>query len=370
MLIVIFFLLGDSIMGAPSENGACVPGEPMKWAVYKEVYLELLEARTPNTVYADNVRRTLDRFTQYRGLALTELDRITQLDLELYVARRQKDRWRDKPLTNKTLNNEIQILNTAFTKAGPRDRRGPGRRNLGLMQDPPYMEPFPEYEREAVVLTTEQLQAFLEAAKRTKYPKIPGCTAPRFWMSALLLDLVTSLRRRALLFIPRPDDRTLLELREIVLPPELNKTRKQLRISLGGGEAGAQVAEILAALPTKPGEPLLPWIGRNGKRLSLGHFSNMIGRIQRDAGISDADRIRIKDIRSTAGTLVADEFGDAVAKKKLGHSPRTNTLHLHYKSYKPRESDAAASSFLAQLALPEIRTQLQLFDGDSQESCA
>ena len=55
--------------------------------------------------------------------------------------------------------------------------------------------------------------------------------------------------------------------------------------------------------------------------------------------------------------LAIAAFGDAVAKKKLGHSPTTNTLDVNYKSRAPREKDVEASDHLAEMILPFIDRQ-------------
>ena len=102
------------------------------------------------------------------------------------------------------------------------------------------------------------------------------------------MGLVSSLRHGGLLRIPRPDDYTLLDLIQIVLPANLSKTRNIVRISLGT----KRVAEMLHSLPSKVGEPLLPWLDCKGRRMGLTHFTNTMANFQRAAGIADCDRVK------------------------------------------------------------------------------
>ena len=332
---------------------------PMKWAVYKEIYVSLQRV-THKSGHPENVRRVLDRFTHYCNLIGADLEEISQHDFDMYVARRREDEWRGKPISNRTINNEIDILNAAFAKAGPKLATRSGRENYGYLETtPPFKQPLEEDESEPVCVGGETIAAFMRAVTdHARVPNVDGCTPYNFWLCVLLLGGITGLRRGALLQIPRPDDVMLRDRRELVLPAHLNKARtgrrrkrKPLRFSLGRND---RVIELLVNLPSKPGEQLLPWRRNSGRPMTLGYFSNTMAEIQRAAGISDADRLKLKYLRSTAGTEIADVFGDAVAKKKLGHSPTTNTLDTNYKSRAPREKDIEASDHLANMILPFI----------------
>ncbi|ODA28048.1 hypothetical protein [Planctopirus hydrillae] len=327
----------------PTTAALTEDGPTMMWIVLKEVYGQRCEMRF-SPVFAANVKRVLDRFTRYCHLLERRLGSITSIDLENYVHRRQRDQWRGKPLTNTTINNEIAILNSVFFYCGPKQPRGVGRRNLGLLHNPPYVEPLPEMDTAPVDLADEQLRAFVAATALAKSPRLPGCSPQTFWIAALILDGITALRRNALLNIPRPDDATLWELRELVLPAKLNKTRKELRISLGRND---EVLHLLASLPSQPGEPFLPWVDRLGRRMSESHFNAVMRQFQREAGIKDSQRVLTKHLRSTAATEILDQFGDSVAKKKLGHGPKSNVIHTNYQARKITENDRAATDALS-----------------------
>lgn len=329
----------------------------MFWVLYKEMYLERLQTRHPDSDHPAQARRVLDRFTSYCSLTGRKLHEITNLDLDAYIARRTKDLWRGAQIGNRTVNNEIALLNTVFGFAGPRAPRGPGRKYLGLINEPPFAEALPELDNNPVVVTVPQLMAFIEATKFARVPCIEGCQPQNFWITALVLGLVSSLRRRAMLNIPRPDDYTLLELQQIVLPAKWSKTRREQRIALGN----ADVVEIVASMPTKPGEPLLPWKKASGQPMTPAYFNRILCEFQRAAGIPEEQRIKLKHLRSTAATETLEQFGDGVAKSKLGHSPNTNTLDRHYKGRRVSDVDRQASEHLAQLVLPLMEFKPRIF---------
>ncbi|QDT99864.1 tyrosine-type recombinase/integrase [Gimesia aquarii] len=333
--------------------------EELFWSVYRDMYLQTLETRNSSDVHFHNTRRTLDRFTRYCHCATKRLSEITDYDLEEYLRLRKKDTWRGKPIKNVSLNNEIKMLNTCFAKAGPKEARGPGRANYGFVEHPPFINKLTEEEPEPHVVTKEQIEKFSIAASFAKTPNIPDCSPAQFWRAALLLAIVTGLRRSSLLKIERPSDEVLIEQRELLLPASIHKTKNYLRIPLGSSE----VVEFLLQLPTVEGEPILPWKNsRTGEPLSLGHFSNTMARIQREAGISDEDRIVTKHLRSTAGTIICEEFNDDTARKRLGHSPTSKTFVKHYKAKRISQKDREASEVLGNYVLPHVtKPNLSLF---------
>lgn len=351
------------VNNALRENGQLrlEPAEPlradpnMSWSLYKDSYCVRLRTRYPESDHPWLVGRTLDRFTLYCHLNGRRLSEITSLDIEHYVALRRKDAWRNKPIGNRTINNEINALNAVFAFAGP-VCRGAGRRNLGLLTSPPFCELLPVDDPNPVVLTADQLARYIDATAYAVTPRLDGCTPQQFWLATLVLSGVTALRRKALLRVPRPDDYQLRELREIVVPPHINKTRRELRITLGRRD---EVIELLASLPTRPGEPLLPWKDPEGRPMSLGHFNREMAEFQKRAGITAENRVKTKHLRSTAGTEVGDRLGDAIAKKKLGHSPGSNTFDRHYKGRRPRDVDRDASDLMADLLFRSMKGDLR-----------
>ncbi|MBI1348258.1 hypothetical protein GC163_18445 [bacterium] len=137
----------------------------MYWAVFKELYLQRLETYRPGTMFNQNVRRVLDRFTAYRAYADAGFTEITQSDLEHYLARRRQDRWRGEPLSNVTLNNEIAILNSCFAYGGPKGHRQHEKHRLGLVYCPPQLGLLAEDELEPVELSPTQITDYLPATR-------------------------------------------------------------------------------------------------------------------------------------------------------------------------------------------------------------
>lgn len=325
----------------------------LDWHVYRDRYVALLRAQQPHSQWWQLVKAVLDRFTRYAGIEWQPcpVNLISQDMYEQWFIRRRSDTWRGDPLSPRTVNNEIKILNQAFARLGPKTR-GEGKDNYGLHSDPPWLRCLPEMYVEPVVLEDSQIVAALEAMiEHARCPQIPGLEPADFWRAAIVLDLATLLRRRALLQIPRPADSVLLDDLQLILPAHLNKTRREIRLALGS----RTVAEIIASMPTRVGEPILPWRRkRKGKWMPMtpAYFSNEFARMQKAAGI---DRpIRLKEIRSTGGTRIADQFGDAVAKKALGHSPASNTIQRHYKNYRPTEANQRASAEMTSCVLASI----------------
>lgn len=343
--------LTDAAAAAIDDDDAPLIGLPvtgretMRWAVFKEVVIQRLYARNGEaSVHSAQVSRVLDRFTRYRSLASADVSQVTNRDLDEYVVRRRSDTWRGKPLAVRTINNEIDILNAALAVAGPIERKGPGRRNLALVEMPPCFDRIDGDDPEPMFCGDDQIARFVSAAEYATTPMVKGCSPATFWKCALILDWLTLLRRSALLMVPRPVDYVLLELKQLRLPASLNKTRRNVTISLG---SRPELIDLFAAMPSQPGEPLLPWKSRAGKPLSPAHFTNTMASIQRAAGISDTDRLRLKYLRSTASTLVGDESGTAVAKRKLKHSPTTTTFEKHYQVRHVPPEEVAATDSLA-----------------------
>ena len=152
------------------------------WVFYKELYLDSLEHRSKaNSDYSENVRKVLDRFTKRCNLLMASLDDVTQLHLTNYVGSRKRDTWRNRPLSNKTINNEIKILNACFSYAGPRERKGTGRRNLGWLEDPPWHEFLPDLDFRYT--TTRVHNTFIQLLAET------GLVGFTLYMIALLVAL-------------------------------------------------------------------------------------------------------------------------------------------------------------------------------------
>lgn len=324
----------------------------MYYAVLKELHLERLETYKPGSVFNANCRRVLDRFMTYRTCATRTIEEITQADLEHYLARRRQDRWRNQPLSAVTLNNEIAILNSFFAYAGPKGHKKHERHRLGLLPIPPQLSYVDEDDLEPRELTAAQVTACLQATKYARSPRIQGCSPQTFWVCALFLGSLTLLRRAALLRVPRPEDHVLIEQKRLFLPAKLNKTRRDIWLSLGSRE---DLAELFAALPTAVGEPLLPWRTASGRSMCLSHFNATLREFQEKAGIPKLQRVRTKDLRSTSATIIGDNFNDDVAKRKLAHSPNTHTYEKHYKGRKPTPTEVAATDFIADRLLESLR---------------
>ena len=325
-----------------NAGGPVMDRGTVRWAAYREIYLDYKRTRLSAEMFAQEVR-VLRRFGDLCGVDAIPVDQIQTHHLAEYLAARQNQTYRGRHPKPRTLNNEIDILNRALGMAGPRERTGHGRSNFNYIRDiPPALERLPLERQDPKTATREQLKAFVRAARDATTPNVDGCTPERFWISVWLLEGCTAMRRGALLNVPRPDDGTFLGKNLLILPARFDKNREQRTYPLPDW-----VCELLAELPTQSGQPLLPWISSRGVQMSLAYFNAVMRTIQRTAGIPESERLTLKVMRNTVATELADMFGDAVARKRLGHAPTTNTIQTNYKSRKPRERDRLASQHLA-----------------------
>jgi hypothetical protein len=345
----------------PLTDATAATSVPL-WLTYCEYYAGRCRSRFPG-LYAEQVQRVLIRFTSLRGLADKRLDQLTSRDLELYLQERQVATWRGRLLSPRTINNEVAILNTALAHAGP---RGPGvaRANLGYLAHPPYCEFLQELDLAPIAITPEQFAALLSATQHARLPEIDGCSPRAFWATALLLDRITLLRRGSLLRIPRPSDAVLRERRQLVLPAAINKTRRTETISLGSRD---DVIELLISLPSREGEPLLPWRDRCGTPLSLATFSRHLREMQMTAGI-ESGRVRLKDLRSTGATEVIETCGEEAARRKTKHSANTGTLRAHYVARRVTADEVRATDLLVDRFLAAASLRIHTAEGSAGES--
>lgn len=348
--------LGASRMGTQSG---------MLWVNYCEAYMARLDARSKNAVWKETCRRTIRWFTVSRNLFDKRVHEVTQADFAAYISER---RLRGKRLSDGTftqlsvpsLNNDIGILNGLFAYAGPRLPVRGHRENLGLIQDVPYIEQFREPDPLPVCVTDDQLAAFVGAIPLAKTPHPLVCDPKLFWSCVLALDAVTALRRGALLGVKRPSDRDLLEQRVLPVEHGIMKNARAEKLSLGDDD---RLAKMLYLLPSREGEPLLPWKRLDGRPLGLSHFNYVMKQIQLKAGVDPAACLRTKHLRSTAATkLIEEQFSTDVARKRLGHRSE-GVINKHYVARQTTKADRAASNCLSAMVMPLIDPSVFIHSG-------
>lgn len=324
-------------------------------------YLTHCQSRGASREHLANIKRSLDRFADLRRLTNAHLDEVTNLDLTEYVALRRQQTFRGATTGPVTINNELAALNSFFLWCGPKTPGGRGRSNMAWIEWPPFHDRLPMDEPVPAFVTPEQLAKFIAAAETATTPRLPDLSPRDFWTIVLVLGLVTGLRRRALLEVPRPDDFTLLERHELPIHGRHMKKRRAITLPLP-----EEVVQLIQRLPSKPGERLLPWRWPDGRPMTFAHFSDTMKNLQRKAGIADDQRVRLKGLRSTAATTVLEEHGETNAKRRLAHAASTTTLLKHYAATRVSAGDIAASETLAGLVLPLLgrRPDLYVFSGD------
>lgn len=338
----------ELLFGERTESPA-MANQGILWITLLESFKARLEANRVSKLYFENVSRTLKRFTEARNLWNARLEDVTQHDLAEYIRLRScasfaRGNSDAAALSAATINNEIQILNAVFAYAGPRLPIKGHRDNLGLIEAPPYMRAIDEPDPLPVSVTDAQLAAFVQATRFATSPRRSVCDPERFWLAVLVLDSITALRRGALLSVPRPDRETLVEKRQLPIPANLMKNRRAEVIPLGTRD---DVVELLASLPSRVGEPLLPWRTPSGQPLSLSHFNATMKRFQIAAGIPREFALKTKHLRSTAATeILAEQFSTDTARKRLGHKSE-NVIRKHYQARIVTAADRSASDHLA-----------------------
>ena len=330
----------------------------MLWITLRELYIQRLEAKRASSAYVANQRAILERFTRLRNLTNARVEDITQQDLQAYVSSRSLSAWTPprtngdaKPIANRTINNEIATLNAVFRYSGPRMPMNGFRENLGVIEWPPYFNYLDEPEPAPVHVSEDQLSAFIEATKHATAPNVSVCPPQLFWLAVLVVDSITALRRSALLSVKRPADEILIKRRELRITAEESKNKRAQTIPLGDR---SDVLSLLMQLPSKPGEPLLPWKRRDGRPLSVNYFNREMKRFQRAAGIPEGDALRTKHFRSTAASeILEQEFSEDTARKRLNHKS-ANVIQRHYNAHRVTKADASVSDFLAKRVMSLI----------------
>jgi hypothetical protein len=333
---------GPAVSAAQPEPRRPPERRGKSWRDYRDDYLLHLAATHGRTEHLAHVHAVLHRFTDRCDLHRRRLDQIGNADLAEYVIARRRDTWRGAPVGPRTINNEIQIIHAALLYASqPGD--GLARKRLGLIPRAPWHDLLPVDDLEPVAIDESQFARLMAAAQHATTPTFAGCSPATFWRCAITLTRITLLRRTALLAIPRPAEEVLVGQRMVRLPAAINKTRSDQWVSLG---SSVEVAQMFASLPSREGEPLLPWLDRRGRRLSEDTFSAHLRAMQLKAGTPVDECVRLKDLRSTSATEVGDACNATVARRKLKHSPRTNTFETNYQSRKPTTEEVAATDML------------------------
>jgi hypothetical protein len=71
--------------------------------------------------------------------------------------------------------------------------------------------------------------------------------------------------------------------------------------------------------------------------------------------VPSAERILAKHFRSTAATLCLEEFGELVARRRLGHAPGSRILEKNYVQKRVTAQERAASESLGELVASRLR---------------
>jgi integrase len=323
-----------------------IASAPRLWSDYVPVYLKRLRLLDPR--HFEGGQQILARFSRYcdPGRSI----RIDGIDVALcnaYLARRQLDPGRGgKPLSKASLNKDIRYLNTAFAYAQMPTNEHPDW--LGFAPPgwrPPRMKRRKQPKRIPQPVPGPTLRQVLEGAKLAKRPVIGELPPGHWWQTLLLLAVVTGLRCKALLALPRPRDFDLNRNR-LLLPAELDKAGEDRLFHLPD-----LLVSMIREIPAEPGERLFAWpFGRR-------HFYRTLHQWQRAAGLPDSEHCLPHALKRTKGTMMT-EMGCPLplVSQELSHSNMQVTMD-YYIGALTNERREAVEALFAILPLPDdLRT--------------
>jgi integrase len=217
----------------------------------------------------------------------------------------QRSRWKHRrPLSLWTVRGHLQAILTLIGKAGP---AGPRNRDAaGFIAHQPWTKkPWAELPVPKVV-TAETLSKCYEAAGLMDVPTAGRVKPGSFWRALLVVAYNLGLRRRALFGLRWRD--VDFRTRLITVPAEINKSRRRLVVPMN-----AVVVAHLKAIQRQPEDSVFDcwWTTKEGFRVSL-------YKLQRLAGLSNAERFQLHRLRKTCATILWQQSPGA-AQLMLGH---------------------------------------------------
>lgn len=283
----------------------------MLWIEFKDSYLEWLSVHGGDHHVA-KAREVLGRFTRY--MDPVELSSIDRQVLHHYLARRKKDpgRRKEDPISPVTLNGDITYLNMIF--AYLKDELG--LREAGLSTDwrVPRLKRVKVPKRKPRGLSREVVDKVFAACEFAKRPMIEGVSPCIWWRTFFYLALITGIRVRGLLGIPRPSEAELAD-NELFLSAELNKS---------GADQIFYIPDLMVTLirqlPCQPGEVMLDWPNKKNC------FYSTLRRFQTQAGFKIGEFATPHNFRKTLATwMIKGGAPITMVQRQLGHSTPTVT---------------------------------------------
>jgi integrase len=225
-----------------------------------------------------------------------------------------------------TMRKHITQINKLLDFSGPRERTRHGRRNLGLIEDPPLLEkPTADLHPPEGDWTIEEVRAmWLAAAKMVSPSKLPGVKPVEFWHSIVMVAAYTALRRGQLLGLAYAD----------LAPPFIT-----VRSSRSKGRRGKkqylheEAIEAIESIRT-PRDRIFAWPH------VVRHLDTQLRRLAQLANIPAARRFGWNGFRKCAATLAYAIAGSGGSKSMLGHS-REGTGLAHYVNGEAQARSAA-----------------------------
>ena len=293
-------------------------GNPTLCSVFENHYLplRLADATTRAIELYRLILRRWKRVTADPPVTKITPDVLAEFVAELRDSRGIKRHGKSAPngkMSVNTIRGYLRAVQTLLDFCGPRGRRC--RDALGILREPPWIRPPRPSLGAPRVVPLERLSKVYQAAGGMKFPKLGRIRPSTWWRCFLATAFNLGLRRGTLLQFSAEEidwESGLLE-----IPAHRMKSRRAHVLPLN-----ETATEHLRRICNDSGT-VFKWPLRSEALL------DHLYRLEDRAGIPREERFGLQDIRSTAGTIVAQVSSPEVARAFLAHAA-TDTAMRHY----------------------------------------
>ena len=316
------------------------------WFSLRRVYIDFKKKQTdrPRTVEAyENTLRHWEAIHGDLALCLIDNAALCQFQSKLLAF----------GLSPTTVNKECRQLQAILNRVGPITRDN--RDALELLQRVPWVKPLKEAEPVPRLISEQELNDIYWACEQAGWPTTHGILPRDWWRCAIVLLYNLGCRRNSWLQIEMRN--ISLERRTITITEEKTQKTRTHRLN-------DTVREHIAAIWKPTSRRFLFACPRSAKRVSSSaqQLYKTWKQILLTAGIPDANYFKIKDLRSTCGS-VHYQINPASARYVLNHSS-IRTTEKHYASQVPD----ALSAVSEQLPQPSAFTEHSSKPDDPNEN--
>ena len=301
----------------------------------RRIYIEFKRKSTDRPRTVEAYENTLRHWEAIHGdLALCLIDNASLCQFQTKLL--------SFGLSAVTVNKECRQLQAILNRVGPITRDN--RDALELLPRVPWVKPLKEREPQPRLISEQELNAIYHAAECAWWPTKHGIPPHKWWRAAIVVLYNLGCRRNSWLQIEMRN--VSLERRTITITEEKTQKTRTHRMN-------DAVCEHVAAIWKPTSRRFLFACPRSAKRVSSSaqQLYKTWKHILLTAGIPDEHYFKIKDLRSTCGS-VHYQINPASARYVLNHSS-IRTTEKHYASQVPD----ALSAVSEQLPQPSAFTE-------------